>query len=67
MLYNFFHKKELANNARLYKEWGIDKKYYSPVTNTDFEAVNEGNILKQVSTDDIKKGTLYNRSSTATS
>jgi len=51
----------LANNARLYKEWGIDKKYYSPVTNTDFEAVDEGNILKQVSTDDIKKGTLYNR------
>jgi len=59
MLYNFFHKKELANNARLYKEWGIDKKYYSPVTNTDFADVDSKAILAHASKEDISEGDLF--------
>lgn len=36
VLYNFFHKKELQHNVPLYKQWGLKKKYYSPVSSKDF-------------------------------
>ncbi len=41
MLYNFFHKKELAHNLPLYKKWGIRKSYYSPVSSRDFKHLKE--------------------------
>ncbi|MEM6396919.1 MAG: phytanoyl-CoA dioxygenase family protein [Bacteroidota bacterium] len=39
-IYNFFHRKELAHNAALYKKYGIDKKYYSSISSEDFERVD---------------------------
>lgn len=36
MVYNFFHKKQLAYNLPAYKALGIKKKYFSPVSSKDF-------------------------------
>lgn len=35
-LYNLFHKKELAHNEVLYKRYGVNKRYFSPVSSKDF-------------------------------
>ena len=35
-IYNFFHKKELYNNEKIYKKLGLKKKYYSSVSSKDF-------------------------------
>ena len=34
--YNFLRKKDLEYNVPLYRKWGIDKNYYSPVSSRDF-------------------------------
>jgi phytanoyl-CoA hydroxylase len=34
--YNFFHRNQLAHNTAIYKSLGIGKKYYSPVSASDF-------------------------------
>ncbi len=36
-LYNFFHKKELEYLIPLYKKYGIQKKYYSPISAEDLK------------------------------
>lgn len=36
MLFNFFHKKQLAYNLQGYKALGLKKKYFSPVSTKDF-------------------------------
>ena len=36
-LYNFFKKSELEYNVPLYKKYGINKKYHSPVSSEDFK------------------------------
>lgn len=40
MIYNFFKKKELRHNLPLYKKYGLDKKYYSPISSEDFKKIN---------------------------
>lgn len=35
-LYNFFHKKELVHNLKHYKDFGINKSYYAPISSADF-------------------------------
>lgn len=44
MMYNFFHKKELEHNVPLYKKWGMNKRYYSPVSSRDFKALPQQEI-----------------------
>ncbi|MBV8326593.1 MAG: phytanoyl-CoA dioxygenase family protein [Chryseobacterium sp.] len=36
MLYNFFQKNKLKHNIPLYKKYGINKTYYSPISSKDF-------------------------------
>ena len=36
MLYNFFQKDKLKHNIPLYKKYGINKAYYSPISSKDF-------------------------------
>lgn len=38
-LYNFFHKKELVHNEKIYQQLGLNKKYYSPISSKDFEKI----------------------------
>ncbi len=45
-LYNFFNKKKLQNNARLYKKIGLKKFYFSPISSKDFKNIDK-NILKR--------------------
>ncbi len=35
-LYNFFHRRELIHNVVLYRRYGVNKKYFSPVSSKDF-------------------------------
>lgn len=44
MTYNFFKKKELVHNLPLYKKYGINKKYYSPVSSEDFKDISGESI-----------------------
>jgi len=44
-LYNLFHKKQLENNFRLYKQLGLHKSYYSPISSQDFEHLDPELIL----------------------
>lgn len=37
--FNFFKKSELAHNVPLYKKYGINKKYYSSISNLDFKSI----------------------------
>ena len=51
-LYNFFHKKELIHNEKIYRQLGLNKKYYSPISSKDFanisrEKINELTQKKQ--------------------
>jgi len=45
--YNFFHRKELMRNERLYKKFGLKKKYYSPISSKDFEHLETPKQEKQ--------------------
>lgn len=36
IVYNYFHKDKLKHNISLYKKYGVDKKYYSPISSSDF-------------------------------
>jgi phytanoyl-CoA hydroxylase len=40
-IYNFFHKKYLIHNLPLYKKYGIQKKYFSPIRSKDFSGMYE--------------------------
>lgn len=47
-LYNFFHKKDLIHNSKLYKKFGLNKKYFSSISSEDFKHINADNILKEI-------------------
>ncbi len=36
-VYNFFHRSALQHNISLYKKYGLKKKYFSPVSSSDFK------------------------------
>jgi ectoine hydroxylase-related dioxygenase (phytanoyl-CoA dioxygenase family) len=61
MLYNFFHRKKLQHNARIYKTLGLRKWYFSPVSSKDFDRVDKSlipqcdNILKVENTELFKE------------
>lgn len=38
-VYNFFHRKELVHNEAVYRKFGLNKKYYSPVSSKDFKGI----------------------------
>ncbi len=48
-VYNFFQKKKLLHNVPLYKKYGLRKRYYSSVSASDFEGLEE-----EVNTYDLK-------------
>jgi hypothetical protein len=37
MVSNFFNRKKLSHNLKLYQKYNINKKYYSPVCSQDFQ------------------------------
>lgn len=39
--YNFFKKDQLIHNKKLFKKYGLNKKYYSPISSKDFEGLPE--------------------------
>lgn len=40
MTYNFFKKKELTHNLPLYEKYGLNKKYFSPISSEDFKDID---------------------------
>lgn len=36
IIYNFFNKKKLQHNIPLYKKYGVNKKYFSSISSSDF-------------------------------
>lgn len=44
--YNFFHRKQLAYNENIYRQLGLKKKWYSPVSSKDFKGLdNAGHVF----------------------
>ena len=58
-VYNFFHKNELIHNVPIYKNLGLNKKYYSPISSKDFTEINE-NKMNMASIQEIKNCPIYN-------
>lgn len=54
MLYNLFHRKQLAHNLRFYKQLGLNKQYFSPISSKDFQQL-DGRLLMQ-DADSIQPG-----------
>jgi len=46
ILYNFFHKKKLLHNLRLYKTTGLKRFYFSPISSKNFRNIDK-NLLKK--------------------
>ena len=44
--YNLFNKSKLAHNLKLYKELGLKKSYFSPISSKDFENIDASALLK---------------------
>ncbi|MBV4358512.1 phytanoyl-CoA dioxygenase family protein [Pinibacter aurantiacus] len=61
MLYNFFHRKKLQHNARIYKKLGLRKWYFSPVCNKDFEKVDRNSIPKSDNITTVENTQLFNK------
>jgi phytanoyl-CoA hydroxylase len=38
-VYNFFHRRDLAHNAKKYRELGLRKFWFSPVSSKDFQSL----------------------------
>lgn len=45
-VYNFFHRKELRHNEFLFKQLGLNKRYYSPISSKDFKAILPASLPK---------------------
>lgn len=58
-LYNFFHKKELKHNIPTFKKYGINKKYYSPVSSLDFKHLPHQELPFKL--EKVKQTDIYRR------
>lgn len=43
-LYNLFHPAQLSHNTALYKKYGVNKSYFSPVSSADFHSLKNPNL-----------------------
>jgi ectoine hydroxylase-related dioxygenase (phytanoyl-CoA dioxygenase family) len=62
-LYNFFHKKELIHNEKIYRQLGLNKKYFSPISSKDFETITleqQNKLTQAISTKNFADCTLFN-------
>jgi phytanoyl-CoA hydroxylase len=62
-LYNFFHKKELIHNAPVYKNLGLNKKYYSPISSKDFAHLPQEQKVHDIAPEHIQKCALFQHTS----
>lgn len=46
LLYNLFHPNQLRHNLPFYKQLRLRKRYFSPISSSDFEGLDE-NLLKR--------------------
>src|SRR4051812_7827744 len=44
-VYNFFRRKSLLHNVPLLKKYGIAKKYYSPISSSDFNGLTQQQFI----------------------
>jgi phytanoyl-CoA hydroxylase len=59
-VYNFFHRDQLAHNVGVYKRLGLKKKYYSPVSSSDFKHLN-AEPANPLNTDALRKAQIFQR------
>jgi phytanoyl-CoA hydroxylase len=57
IIYNFFHRKQLAHNVPLYKKFGIKKFYFSPISSKDFFKSNS--LVNDVKLPNIEESILF--------
>jgi len=57
-VFNFFHKKKLAHNIPLFKKYGIKKKYFSPISSSDFKEL-ETQYIRQENPEGLANTTFY--------
>ena len=61
-LYNFFKKPELEHNVGLYKNYNLSKKYYSTVSSSDFEHLDEGQShLHDLTLEELKASPYFSQ------
>jgi phytanoyl-CoA hydroxylase len=60
-MYNFFNKRRLAHNAKMYKALKLKKSYFSPISSKDFEGIDPAliNVTKQ--SKEITSTHLFNK------
>ena len=59
MLYNFFQKKKLQHNVRLYKKLGLKKNYFSPVSSKDFKDIDTSLLRPETPIASLESTVLY--------
>ena len=61
-LYNILHRKELLYNEVNYKKYGLNKKYYSSISSSDFENIKDENSWLDENNSEIElpKNKLFN-------
>lgn len=60
VIYNFFNKKRLTHNNRLYKLLKLNKFYFSSISNKDFEKIDPSKLKLKNNTKEITKTFLFN-------
>lgn len=53
IMYNLFHKKQLLYNESGYKAFGLNKKYYAPVSSSDFKHINSNTLSLEESANQL--------------
>lgn len=54
-LYNFFHRSQLKHNISGYKNIGLKKNYFSPVSSNDFKSLNQSKLSTTIDLSALEK------------
>ncbi|MEO7443963.1 MAG: phytanoyl-CoA dioxygenase family protein [Ferruginibacter sp.] len=60
IIYNFFNRKKLLHNVRVYKQLGLKKSYYAPVSSVTFKDLDDQKIPSAPDAQSLAASTLYN-------
>jgi phytanoyl-CoA hydroxylase len=61
MIYNFFQKKKLMHNVKLYQKLGLNKFYFSPISSKDFKGLNPLSLQENKSFPPIENTSLFQK------
>jgi phytanoyl-CoA hydroxylase len=66
LLYNLFHPNQLRHNLPFYKQLGLRKRYFSPISSSDFEGLDENLLKSDTKAVSVSATALYQSADEAT-